>query len=153
MGRRTAVLISGSGSNLQALLDAQQRGELGAQVALVLSDRADAYGLQRALQHGIACAYVPLPRGASFTRWRAALQTALQAIEAFGAQALVVSLGLDTFAGDPVAGFQLQSSDYLQVGDDLAKADLPTVLVFEGGYAVAEVGVNAANVLEAFFRT
>ena len=62
---RVAVFLSGSGSNLQALLDAQQRGELGAQVALVLSDRADAYGLQRALQHGIACAYVPLPRGAT----------------------------------------------------------------------------------------
>lgn len=62
---RVAVFLSGSGSNLQALLDAQRRGELGAQVALVLSDRADAYGLQRALLHGIACAYVPLPRAAT----------------------------------------------------------------------------------------
>jgi acetoin utilization deacetylase AcuC-like enzyme len=99
------------------------------------------------------CGYnlnLPLPRGASFARWRAALHTALQAIEGFGAQALVVSLGLDTFAGDPVAGFHLQSDDYPLVGADLARANLPTVLVFEGGYAVAEVGVNAANVLQGF---
>jgi acetoin utilization deacetylase AcuC-like enzyme len=36
------------------------------------------------------------------------------------------------------------------VGERIAKAGLPTVLVFEGGYAVAEVGINAANVLQAF---
>jgi phosphoribosylglycinamide formyltransferase-1 len=41
-----AVLVSGSGSNLQALLDAQQAGDLGdAEIVLVVSDRADAYGL------------------------------------------------------------------------------------------------------------
>ena len=46
---RIVVLISGHGSNLQALLDAQARGELaGGQVVAVLSNRAEAYGLQRA---------------------------------------------------------------------------------------------------------
>jgi acetoin utilization deacetylase AcuC-like enzyme len=75
---------------------------------------------------------------------------ALHGIAAFRAQALVVSLGVDTFAGDPVAGFGLQSPDYLRVGEDLADAGLPTVFVFEGGYAVAEIGVNAVNVLDGF---
>ncbi|NWF80563.1 MAG: phosphoribosylglycinamide formyltransferase [Chloroflexi bacterium] len=56
-----AVLLSGSGSNLQALLDAERAGTLGARVALVVSDRADAYGLQRALTHQVAAAFVPLP--------------------------------------------------------------------------------------------
>ena len=93
---------------------------------------------------------LPLPRGTGFVAWRAALQHALQGITAFGAQALVVSLGLDTFAGDPISGFTLCSEDYLRVGEDLAALDLPTVLVFEGGYAVAEVGLNAVNVLEGF---
>jgi acetoin utilization deacetylase AcuC-like enzyme len=91
---------------------------------------------------------LPLPRGTGFTVWREALKTALQGIAAFGAQALVVSLGLDTFEGDPISGFTLRSDDYLRVGEDLAGAGLPTVVVFEGGYAVAEVGVNAVNVLE-----
>ncbi|MBC8161884.1 MAG: phosphoribosylglycinamide formyltransferase [Roseiflexaceae bacterium] len=60
MNTSLAILISGGGTNVQALIDAQARRELGAQVALVISDRAEAYGLQRALQHGIAAAFVPL---------------------------------------------------------------------------------------------
>jgi len=92
----------------------------------------------------------PLPRGTSFEVWRATLQQALAGIAEFGAQALVVSLGMDTFVGDPISGFTLETADYLQVGEDLSKAGLPTVFVFEGGYAVAEVGVNAVNVLQGF---
>jgi acetoin utilization deacetylase AcuC-like enzyme len=93
---------------------------------------------------------LPLPRGTDFVQWRQALAHALQDIHAFGADALVVSLGLDTFEGDPISGFRLRSADYLQVGADLARAKLPTVFVFEGGYAVAELGVNTVNVLDAF---
>ena len=93
---------------------------------------------------------LPLPRGTGFAAWRDALQQALGAIRHFGADALVVSLGLDTFEGDPVAGFQLRSGDYLRIGQDLAAVGLPTVFVFEGGYAVAEVGVNTVNVLAGF---
>ena len=94
---------------------------------------------------------IPLPRGTGFERWSAALEQALQAITHFGADALVVSLGMDTFEGDPISGFTLKSADYFAVGQRLEAAGLPTVLVFEGGYAVAEVGVNVANVLEAFY--
>lgn len=93
---------------------------------------------------------LPLARGADYAQWSQALDTALQAIENFGADALVVSLGLDTFEGDPIAGFKLTSDDYSRMGDRLAGVGLPTVLVFEGGYAVAAVGQNAANVLQAF---
>jgi acetoin utilization deacetylase AcuC-like enzyme len=100
---------------------------------------------------GLGCNHnLPLPRGTGFVVWREALQQALQGIARFKADALVVSLGLDTFDGDPVAGFKLQSDDYLRVGADIAAAGLPTVFVFEGGYAVAEVGVNAVNVLAGF---
>jgi acetoin utilization deacetylase AcuC-like enzyme len=84
--------------------------------------------------------------------WRDALKQALQGVQAFGAQALVVSLGMDTFEGDPISGFKLRTEDYLRVGEDLARAGLPTVFVFEGGYAVAEVGVNAVNVLQGFMH-
>ena len=68
----------------------------------------------------------------------------------FGPQAVVVPLGLDTFEGDPISGFALRSNDYLQVGRALAGLGLPTVFTFEGGYAVAEVGINTVNVLEGF---
>jgi acetoin utilization deacetylase AcuC-like enzyme len=93
---------------------------------------------------------LPLARGTGFTAWREALAQALRSIASYKAQALVVSLGLDTFAGDPISGFGLQSPDFLRVGEDLAAAGLPTAFVFEGGYAVAELGVNAVNVLEGF---
>jgi acetoin utilization deacetylase AcuC-like enzyme len=93
---------------------------------------------------------LPLPRGTDFARWSQALDVALAAIGRFGAQALVVSLGVDTFAGDPISGFALQSDDYLRMGERLAAVGLPTVLVFEGGYAVDAVGVNVVNVLQGF---
>jgi phosphoribosylglycinamide formyltransferase-1 len=51
---RLAVLISGSGSNLQALIDAQRAGTLAADIGVVISNRADAYGLTRAARAGIA---------------------------------------------------------------------------------------------------
>jgi phosphoribosylglycinamide formyltransferase-1 len=59
---RVAVLVSGSGSNLQALIDARAQGELPIELALVGSDRADSYGLQRALQQKIPAAFLPLAR-------------------------------------------------------------------------------------------
>lgn len=93
---------------------------------------------------------LPLPRGTGFARWHEALMRGVGAVRSFGAQALVVALGVDTFEGDPISGFQLRSADYLQVGASLATLGLPTVFTFEGGYAVAEVGVNVANVLEGF---
>ncbi len=105
---------------------------------------------------GIGAGYnlnLPLPRGTDFAKWRSALAQALQAIAAFKADALVVSLGVDTFEGDPISGFQLQSADYLQVGSDIASAGLPTAFVFEGGYAVAQVGVNVVNVLDGFSQS
>ena len=49
---RLGVLISGSGTNLQAIIDAIGRGELKAEIRLVISNRADAYGLERARQAG-----------------------------------------------------------------------------------------------------
>lgn len=93
---------------------------------------------------------LPLPRGTGVADWMAALAQGLAAVRAFGADALVVPMGLDTFEGDPISGFRLRSSDYLGVGQALAQLRLPTVLTFEGGYAVAEVGTNAVNLLEGF---
>ena len=95
---------------------------------------------------------LPLPRGTGFIEWKAALDQALEAVKRFGASALVVPMGLDTFEGDPISGFLLKSNDYFAVGEALAGAGLPTVFVFEGGYAVEAVGTNAVNLLEGFQR-
>ena len=56
---RIVVLISGNGSNLQALIDAEQRGELGGgQIVAVISNRADAYGLTRARNADLAAEHL-----------------------------------------------------------------------------------------------
>ena len=61
MAKRIAVLVSGGGTNLQALIDAQSRGELGGgEIAAVISSKAGAYALERAKNAGIP-GYV-LPR-------------------------------------------------------------------------------------------
>ncbi len=56
---RLAVLISGSGSNLQAILDACASGWLPAQVVAVISNKADAFGLERARRAGIPAIHFP----------------------------------------------------------------------------------------------
>ncbi|MBM4457336.1 MAG: phosphoribosylglycinamide formyltransferase [Chloroflexi bacterium] len=58
--KRLAILISGSGSNLQAIIDAVQAGQLDAQIAVVVSNRREAFGLTRAKQAGIPTLYFPL---------------------------------------------------------------------------------------------
>lgn len=93
---------------------------------------------------------LPLPAGTTATAWMAALETACIRLGSFGADALVVSLGVDTFAGDPSSRFALHSADYLRVGERLAWLGLPTAFIFEGGHAVKELGVNVVNVLEGF---
>ena len=57
---RLGVLISGSGSNLQALIDAIESHELpGVEIALVVSNNIDAYGLERAHKHHLQTMYLP----------------------------------------------------------------------------------------------
>ncbi|MBY0355823.1 MAG: phosphoribosylglycinamide formyltransferase [Rickettsiales bacterium] len=56
---RVAVLISGSGSNLQALIDASQAADFPAEIILVISNRSDAYGLTRARHANIATCVLP----------------------------------------------------------------------------------------------
>ncbi|SHF14283.1 formyltetrahydrofolate-dependent phosphoribosylglycinamide formyltransferase [Modicisalibacter ilicicola DSM 19980] len=57
--RRVVVLISGNGSNLQALIDAQSFDELGGEIVAVISNKADAHGLQRARDAGIDAVVLP----------------------------------------------------------------------------------------------
>ena len=57
---RLVVLISGSGTNLQAILDATNTGQLAAQVVLVVSNRKAAYGLERAKRANVPTLYFPL---------------------------------------------------------------------------------------------
>jgi acetoin utilization deacetylase AcuC-like enzyme len=92
----------------------------------------------------------PLPAGSSNAAWFEALERACERILAHQPAALVVSLGVDTYVGDPISRFQLDTPEYERLGRRLAALRLPTVWVLEGGYAVEEIGRNVTTVLAAF---
>jgi phosphoribosylglycinamide formyltransferase-1 len=74
---RLAVLISGAGSNLQALLEAAARGALPARITAVISNRSDAPGLQHATRAGVPTAVVAVQPGESREAYDARLDAAL----------------------------------------------------------------------------
>ena len=94
----------------------------------------------------------PLPAGSGWERWNAALESACAEIDRYGADVVVVSLGVDTFKDDPISQFKLDSPDYLAMGARIARLGKPTLFVMEGGYAVDDIGVNAVGVLQGFER-
>jgi len=60
---KLGVLVSGRGSNLQAILDSCATGKLNAEVAIAISDVEDAYGLERARKTGVRAEYIPWKKG------------------------------------------------------------------------------------------
>ena len=92
----------------------------------------------------------PLPAGSSNAAWFDALGDSVRRTNEYQPDALVVSLGVDTFADDPISKFQLREPEYLKLGAQIAALNLPTVFILEGGYAVEEIGHNVAHVLRGF---
>ena len=81
MSARAAVLVSGGGTNLQALIDASVRGEIpSARIELVISNNPDAYALERARRAGIPTA-VCLRKGRSREAFEAELSALLKKAE------------------------------------------------------------------------
>lgn len=81
---RIVVLVSGSGTNLQAVIDAAATGELAVEIAAVGSDIPGSEGLQRAEDAGIPTFAVPLERGATPDRraaWNGELHRAIRGYE------------------------------------------------------------------------
>ncbi|MFQ6005206.1 MAG: histone deacetylase family protein [Woeseia sp.] len=94
----------------------------------------------------------PLPFGTDWAEYSEALDDALHDVREFSPAALVVALGLDTFAGDPTTYFEILAEDYFTMGERLGSLNLPTLVVLEGGYAVDDIGINAVNFLEGVER-
>ena len=82
----------------------------------------------------------PLWPGTSIDDYAATLADACERIAAFAPARLVVSLGFDTHADDPIASFALRSEDFARIGAEIDALDLPTLHVLEGGYALARLG-------------
>ena len=92
----------------------------------------------------------PMPPGTPFAEWRRSLGDALEKIAGYAPDALIVSLGVDTFETDPISFFKLKSPDFTTYGGDIAGLGLPTLFVMEGGYDIEEIGLNTVNVLQGF---
>ena len=93
---------------------------------------------------------LPLPDATGWEPWAHAMDQALAAIRRFAAEALIVSLGVDTFKGDPISRFRLESEHFFRIGERIASLKLATLFVMEGGYAIDEIGINTVNVLQGF---
>ena len=92
----------------------------------------------------------PMPPKTDFEDWRKALLQGLAKIADFTPDALIISLGVDTFENDPISFFKLKSDNYFALGADIAAVGLPTLFVMEGGYDIEEIGVNTVNTLIGF---
>ena len=96
---------------------------------------------------------LPLPRGTDDAGYLAGLDQALAAVRAFAPEYLVLSLGMDIAAGDPASltsGFAVSPAGFRAIGERVAAAGFPTVIIQEGGYRLATLAENGRAVLSAF---
>jgi phosphoribosylglycinamide formyltransferase 1 len=87
---RVGVMVSGGGSNLQSILDACEAGRTGARVVVVTSNRASAFGLERARNHGLATAHIPVGQTGS-SEWEAADARQVEVLREHGVQLLCLA--------------------------------------------------------------
>ena len=93
---------------------------------------------------------LPLPRGTTMRHYEPALDRALERIAVFAPDLLAVSFGADTYTGDPISHFRLETGDYPRLARRIASLGAPIVIVMEGGYAVDALGANVAAFLSGF---
>ncbi len=91
---------------------------------------------------------LPLPRGTDWAAYEPALVRAFDWLGRSEPDLLIVSYGADTYAGDPISFFKLQTADYTPMARRIAALGLPTLIVMEGGYAVDALGANVAGFLD-----
>lgn len=93
---------------------------------------------------------LPLARGTGDDDYLRTLDIALERIVSFGAEAVVVALGLDAYIGDPFQGLAVTTPGFARIGAAIAGLGLPTLFVQEGGYLCPELGENLTAVLTGF---
>lgn len=103
------------------------------------------------LGEGYTCNW-PLPQGTGDEIYAQTLNQALDAIVCYAPDYLLVSLGLDIAAGDPIGGFSITQTGFVNIGAAVASLKLPTLIVQEGGYHSESLGINAVAFLENFIE-
>jgi acetoin utilization deacetylase AcuC-like enzyme len=93
---------------------------------------------------------LPLKRGTRWADYEQALGQAIDWLGAFEPDLVIVSFGADTWGGDPISHFQLETADYRSIASRIGAAGLSTLILMEGGYAVDALGANVAEFLSGF---
>ena len=88
MSVRIAVLCSGGGTNLQALIDAQEAGRIDGEIVLVLANASKAYALERARKHGIEARFISKKQAGSDEAFNDAILAELRRV---GAELVVLA--------------------------------------------------------------
>ena len=88
---------------------------------------------------------LPLPELVDGKKYRTALTRALQRIDAFEPDFLVLALGLDTAKADPTGSWTLTARDFERNGRMIGELGLPVLVIQEGGYRSRTLGINAKN--------
>ena len=91
-----------------------------------------------------------LEQGANQDDVLAVLDKGIEAIRAFGAEALVISLGFDMAVDDPLAAVAVYPEGFAEMAHRLADLNIPTALVQEGGYLGPSLADNAKSFLTTF---
>jgi len=95
---------------------------------------------------------LPISVGAEDPEWLAAITRACTAVKQFGPEALVVALGLDSHADDPLKAMKVTNDGFQEAGRRIGQLKRPTVIVQEGGYLSPMLGQAARSFLTGFLH-
>jgi acetoin utilization deacetylase AcuC-like enzyme len=93
---------------------------------------------------------IPLARGTEDTEFLKALEAGLERVRDFGADVVVIALGLDASIDDPFKGLAVTTPGFARIGAAIAGLGIPTLFVQEGGYLCDALGANLTHVLTGY---
>lgn len=92
----------------------------------------------------------PLPAGTNDSAYFQTLDRALELIKDYAPSSLIISLGMDTYESDPLGSFKITHEGIAEIGNRIAKLNLPTAIIMEGGYNTDALGENVVAFLQNF---
>lgn len=93
---------------------------------------------------------LPMARGTVWADYKTTLQQALERVQGFDPELLIVPFGADTYVGDPISFFSIETADYTEMARTIATLNRPTLICMEGGYALDALGANVFAFLDGF---
>ncbi|KAF9578027.1 hypothetical protein BGW38_006407 [Lunasporangiospora selenospora] len=94
---------------------------------------------------------IPLPKNTTDDEYIETLEKLIrESVVPYKPDYIIVSLGVDTYKEDPIAGFLVTSDAYPRMGEAIRKIGVPTLFIQEGGYCIEKLGINVGGVLRGY---